>query len=360
MRQVAIIFFCIFSFQLAAQDIKVTARVERDTIYIGDQIYYNITVEQPSDLKLNFLNPADTLMRSVLIIDKRGPDSSVIKNQNRVAISMSLLITSFDTGFYDIPPFYVSYNPDGKEIRYYSDFTPLEVINTYITPSDTTDIIFDIVAPYTQSLTAREVIPWILLTLVVAVAVWYIIRRIRNNRKREEDEPLVKMPAEPLHITALRELDRLDRKKLWQKGEMKPFYTDLVLILKQYLSGRFNISCLEMTTYETMDALKYNGLNDEKVQISINEILITADFSKFAKYRPGDDLNSVMIDRAKEIVSQLASEKSIIYPETTDQEKKIWKKDSIKQINRNLEEVSKSDPAKRKDQEREEEVEDGK
>ncbi|MCA1755879.1 MAG: hypothetical protein LC649_00240 [Bacteroidales bacterium] len=319
MRSVAALCLLILTFQLPAQDITVTAGTEKDTIYIGDQIYYNIEVEQPLDLSLDYYFPADTLMESILVLGRRGPDSTIHREDNRVSISLGMLITSFDTGFYEIPPFYVLYAGEGKEIRYYSDFVSLTVVNTDIVPPDTTDIIFDIVAPYSHPLTAREIIPRVILLMAGSVLIWYIIKRLRDRKKPEGAEPVIKMPSEPLHIIALRELDRLDRKKLWQQGEIKLFYTSLAVILKQYLSGRYRISCLEMTTAETMEALRYEGLINEQVRKNLDEIFTTADFSKFARYRPGDNLNSVMTDKAREVVKLLAAEKSA--PEMESAEK---------------------------------------
>lgn len=316
MRSVVALCLLVLTFQLSAQDITVTARAEKDTIYIGDQIYYNIEVEQPLDLSLDYFFPADTLTESLLVLGRKGPDSTIHRDGTRVTISLGILITSFDTGFYEIPPFYVSYTGGGQEIRHYSDFVSLTVVNTDIAPADTTEVIFDIVAPYSHPLTAREIIPWVILLMVITAAAWYIIRKLRERKTAAGAEPVVKMPSEPLHIIALRELDRLDRKKLWQQGEIKLFYTSLTVILKQYLSGRFRISCIEMTTGETMEALRYEGLNNEQARINIDEILTTADFSKFARFRPGDDLNSVMTDKAREVIKLLMAEKSATEMET--------------------------------------------
>lgn len=320
MRSVTAICLLLFTFQLPAQDITVKAGTEKDTIYIGDQIYYNIEVEQPLDLNLDYFFPADTLIESLLVLSRRGPDSTIFRDANRVTISLGILITSFDTGFYEIPPFYVSYREGGEEIRHYSDFVPLTVVNTDITPADSTEVIFDIVAPYSHPLTAREIIPWVLLMIVTAAAAWYIVRRVRNRKTGEGDEPVVKMPSEPIHIIALRELDRLDRKKLWQQGEIKLFYSSLAVILKQYLSGHFRISCLEMTTGETMEALRYEGLKNEQVRKNLDDIFTTADFSKFARFRPGDDLNSVMTDKARELIKLLVAEKSATETENAEKQ----------------------------------------
>jgi hypothetical protein len=317
MRSLTAIFLLLFTFQLPAQDITIKAGTEKDTIYIGDQIYYNIEVEQPLDMNLDYFFPADTLTESILVVSRSGPDSTINREDNRVTISLGILITSFDTGFYEIPPFYVSYREGGEEIRYYSDFIPLTVVNTDIAPADSTEVIFDIVAPYSHPLTAGEIIPWVLAFIVIAAAVWYIVRKLREKRTGEGAEQVVKMPTEPIHIIALRELDRLDRKKLWQQGEIKLFYTSLVLILKQYLSGYFRISFLEMTTGETMEALRYEGLKNTEVRKTLDDIFTTADFSKFARYRPGDDLNSVMTERAREVIKLLVAEKSATEVEKT-------------------------------------------
>ena len=37
---------------LRAQDVSVSASFDTSRIYIGDQIFYTITIDQPSDIKL--------------------------------------------------------------------------------------------------------------------------------------------------------------------------------------------------------------------------------------------------------------------------------------------------------------------
>ncbi len=58
---------------------------------------------------------------------------------------------------------------------------------------------------------------------------------------------------DPAHVIALRDLERLMSEKLWEKGEIKAYYTRLTEILRQYLENRFSVYSLEMTTDETLD-----------------------------------------------------------------------------------------------------------
>jgi len=43
------------------------------------------------------------------------------------------------------------------------------------------------------------------------------------------------VPLEPAHVIAFRELEKLKNEELWQKGEIKRYYTILTDILRQYL-----------------------------------------------------------------------------------------------------------------------------
>ena len=120
----------------------------------------------------------------------------------------------------------------------------------------------------------------ILLALIIWLAVWYL-RRILSRRAT-----IVKPgPVIPPHVVAIKALDELKHRKLWQNGKYKQYYTALTDILRQYIAGRWGIGALEMTTDEIIAALREVELSLDS-RSNLVAIMRTADMVKFAKAEP--------------------------------------------------------------------------
>jgi hypothetical protein len=267
-----------------AQDVTVTAAFDSSRIYIGDQINYTITVNQPAGLTLHLPLLKDTLCKTIEIISGPVMDSASVDNQ-RLKIVSKYLITSFDSGFYQVPPTYAEIKNESGIKRFYSGYAPLEVMRVKIAPADTSAKIFDIVKPYRAPVTIGEILPWVLLAVLAAALVWGTIKLIRKFMKQKK-EPEIVINPDPAHVIAFRELEKLRDQQLWQKGEVKLYYSRLTEILRQYLENRYGVYSLEMTTSETLEALLRTGFRKDHLYTSLKTILNGSDLVKFAKYKP--------------------------------------------------------------------------
>jgi hypothetical protein len=193
----------------------------------------------------------------------------------------------------------------------------LEVMRVKIAPPDTTAKIFDIIKPYKAPLTIGEILPWILITTLIGVITWLVIRLLRKLKKSETGIGTY-IPQEPAHVIAFRELERLKNDQLWQKGETKKYYTMLTEILRQYLENRFRVFSLELTTAETLEALIKTGFKKNGSYNDLKTVLTGADLVKFAKYNPlpaendahfQNSWNFVMATKENEIVIDSTEEK---------------------------------------------------
>jgi hypothetical protein len=215
-----------------------------------------------------------------------GPlvDSSI--NQNgRLKIVQSYLITSFDSGFYQVPPVFVEMKNENGLKRFYSDYSQLEVMRVKIAPADSTTKIFDIIKPYRAPVTIGEILPWILAVMFAGALVWVAIFYLRKiKRSKKGIEPVIN--PDPAHVIAFRELEKLREEQLWQKGELKHYYTRLTEIMRQYLEDRYMVFSLELTTSETLEALLKTGFKKDDSYDQLKSILTGADLVKFAKYKP--------------------------------------------------------------------------
>jgi hypothetical protein len=307
-----VVFFLLLteiSFEVRAQDVIVTSGFDSSRIYIGDQIKFTITIDQPADLQLSIPLFKDTLCKNIEILSGPVSDSSIIKD-NRIRINEKYLITSFDSGYYTVPPVFAEMKNANGLKRFYSDYSQLEVIRVRIAPADTTAKIFDIIKPYRAPLTAGEVLPWILLAVLLSAGTWYLIRIIKKrNMHKSGTKPIIN--PDPAHIIAFRELEKLKGEKLWQKGEIKYYYTRLTEILRQYLENRYNIFSMELTTGETLDELVKTGFKEDELFRKLRTVLTGADLVKFAKYNPEPSENELHFEYAWDFVLSTKVEEKI-------------------------------------------------
>lgn len=315
-KSIILLLFTVFT-ALNGQDVTVTASFDTSKIYIGDQINYTVTVDQPSNLVLNVIQLKDTLCKNIEILSGPVPDSSL--TNGRLRLVNKYLITSFDSGYYKVPPAYAEIKNENGIKRFYSDYSLLEVMRVKIAPPDTTAKIFDIVKPYKAPVTIGEILPWVLLAALLAAAIWLIIKLIKRFKK-SKSEPEQVINPDPAHIIAFRDLEKLREEQLWQKGEVKLYYSRLTEILRQYLENRYGVFSLEMTTSETLETLVKTGFKKDELYSTIKTILNGSDLVKFAKYKPEPDENEQHFDNSWKFVELTKVKEEIT--ETVDEKKK--------------------------------------
>lgn len=291
----------------SAQDMSVSIAFDTTRILIGDQINFTLTVQQPEDTEIQIPVFRDTIVSKVEIVG--GPERDTISRQGgQIDIIDRYLVTSFDSGMYEVRPVYIEIKrPDGIN-RFFSDYALLEVIKYRVAPADTAAGFYDIIPPYEAPLTFNEVLPWLLIALLAAAVIWFIIFFIRKFRKKEQVAEIPKI-IEPAHIIAFRELEMLKNDSLKEKGEYKQYFTRLTEILRSYLENRYGILSLELTTTETLQELLRTGFKKGESYDRLRFVLTTADFVKFAKYIPvkedydqNFDSSWQFIEETKEII----------------------------------------------------------
>jgi hypothetical protein len=118
---------------------------------------------------------------------------------------------------------------------------------------------------------------WYLLAGLLLAALLVAAYRYWRNKKRPQDI----FPAEvilPPEVVAIQALDALAADR---EIADKAFYFRLSTILRAYLSGRFGVDGLEMTTEELLPAVERLGI-DRSLKSGIRDFLLFSDPVKFA------------------------------------------------------------------------------
>lgn len=147
----------------------------------------------------------------------------------------------------------------------------------------------------------------ILFGLIVWLAAWLIVRYMR--KRKAMPRPLPKIPP---HVVANKALVELGHRKLWQKGKFKAYYTALTSILRTYISSRWDVGALEMTTDEIIMALRDVDMPSAS-RTDLITILRTADMVKFAKAEPEAEDNEENLSRALYFVENTKEEDKARY-----------------------------------------------
>jgi hypothetical protein len=284
-----------------AQEIKVTATPDTSAILIGDQTGFSVTAQLPAGTVAGLNIAGDTLAGKIIILG-RSPRDTAISSDGNITITDRYLITAFDSGTYEIPPFYAEMASGDSLLRFYSDYSSLKVLRPDIALQDTTDVIFDVVPPRTAPVAFSEILPWIIITIVAAVVLWLLARFLPRNPLGRFVRPVP--PPEPAHVIALRELTSLRNEELWQKGEVKEYYSRLSDILRRYIDNRYGISSPELTTDETVRMLQKAAVTTGIQMSLVKDILSVSDMVKFAKYLPDSSLHEKCHDDSVRFVEE--------------------------------------------------------
>ena len=255
-----------------------TAILDTNSILIGDQIKLNISVELEENESYNWPKFTDTVFNKVEIL-KRGKIIET-KTETTKIFSQQLTITSFDSGSYYIPPFVFNENKKTNGLL-------LNVNTILITDSSGMADISLPIKGTEEDFTEEELAEmrqekWnvffmIIAALLLCALVYYLI-------KKYEKEGVILKPKKIIaaHITALNKLQNLNKQKLWQKGELKEYYSEISTIIREYTELRFGFNALELPTSDILLKLTQIKIEKETIQ-NIETILKRSDNIKYAK-----------------------------------------------------------------------------
>lgn len=298
---------------MKAQQFTATAKLDTFQIEIGDQVYLKLNVVQPPDHFVAFPKFKNKIIDGIDIVSITKIDTIQSANKE-LTLTQGILITSFEDSLFNIPPLlFVSGNDTIYSNSISFDVQMVSLDSATMSRIDTSQVlkIFDVKSPIDTPLTFKEFLqnyyPYII-GFVVLVLIGLLINYILKRRK--ENKPIFKIskPKEPAHIIALRALNELKQKKLWQADKEKAYYSELTYILREYIENRYNISVLERTSHELLEIMKQSNIIEKDRVMELSQVLRLADLAKFAKFKPLPDENDLSLKNAFSIVENTIPE----------------------------------------------------
>jgi hypothetical protein len=279
---------------LPAQEVQVRAELDTNRALIGDQLRLKLSVDKTTRLHVAFPVLGDSLSGNIEVISKSAIDTVPIRS-GRERLSQEVLITLFDTGYFEIPS--LGFTVQLGTLRDTIATLPLYV---EIVPMRLDSTIRDIRANYKAPVNFSELWPFLLGALLLGLLVWLLVRYFKR-RTSAVPEPGPDVPAELPEVIALRELQQLKDEKTWQRAGVKAFYIRHTGIIRTYIERRFNIAAMEQTTDEILGSLKSTGCNGNDRNM-LSGMLTLADLVKFAKAIPEQEENARQVDLAIDFV----------------------------------------------------------
>ncbi|OOB83246.1 BatD family protein [Flavobacterium columnare] len=293
---------------------KIETTIDRKQNKIGEQ--FTLSLKVKSNTKRHITFPKDKNFGSFEVVESYPIDT--IKAESKMELIKKYGLVQFDSGKFVIPkmPILINNKP------YFSESIKVEVFNVKV---DTLKQKMYDIKPIIEA--ERPLGNWwkYLLGLLTLIGLGFLGYKLyKRYQKTAEIEPVYSTPIEK----SIDLLQRLEKKELLAKGEIKAYYSELTDIVREYIEEAIEIPAKESTTSELILGLQQAAqkrklkLSQETVK-SLEKVLKQADLVKFAQSKP---LDFEIADDRKKIESSIINiHKSI--PIVVDETSVKWKKE---------------------------------
>ncbi len=269
--------FLLFSAFVFGQQKGVETSIDTTKNKIGAE--FKLTVKTNVDTLSKVVFPKLKNIGALEVI--RSYPIDTVKKDDRYELIKRYGLTQFDSGRYTIPSIKILINNKA----FLTDSIPVEVANVQVDTLkqkmyDIKDIV-EVEKPIGNWW--KYLLAIIILGAIGAGVYWYM----KKHQKKKIEEEVYKTPIEKATIL----MNTLEQKGLWQKGEIKEYYSELTDIARNYIEEAIEIPAMESTTSELIAGLKAASIK-KKMKLSqetienLERVLKQADLVKFAKSKP--------------------------------------------------------------------------
>ena len=310
MRKYIVIFILLILAVVSHAQVQVTASVDSTKILIGGRSHYFITVYAPKGTKISFpeFNNKKEIVSDVEVLSAKSDTADA---NGKVRIRRIYTITAWDAKRYTIPAQKVIVDGATKttgNVALDVQAVPIDTVKSTPMPPDDIQKV-----PFSWG----EWVPVILvlvLALILICIVFYLYRILchKKNGRTPKNTRVLSYYEQAKH-----DLSEIAANKILY-AEQKAYYTDVTNVLRKYISQRYNINALEMTSHEILESMK-DVCDVSELKVVFN----TADLVKFAKYSTDANdmtyyldsivhfIDSTKVEEPKENISDTRSRKTI-------------------------------------------------
>ncbi|MSQ15292.1 MAG: hypothetical protein EXR50_05465 [Dehalococcoidia bacterium] len=278
-------------------NVTVSARIDRSTITVGDQVLLVLTVTYPDGATVALPKIIDDIppfeILSVGQVQTLRKDSTVV-------VEAEYQVTSFIVGELGLPPIKISYvEPSGARGEAISSGLPVKVVS--VLGSGDEAGIKDVKPPISISgdpIPYRQLATDIVGVLVLAFAVAMIAKRLSKRVTPVASGVMETSPEE----RARQELGRIEVLHLNNgAASYTAFYSSIAECVRRYLAEKYGPWTLGCTTKELRDKMENSGLERWQARV-VYGLLDECDSVRWARYNPAKARAERAIELAYEIV----------------------------------------------------------
>jgi hypothetical protein len=285
----------LFYLQVAAQQPAVSAALDRNRIYLGDQFTLTIQVKAGlADGPVVFPILPDSL-NHLEVVKRKAVDS--IRAGSRLTYTQEIIMTSFDSGRWAIPSLVISVN--GRNFK--TEPQQVVVMSIPLRGNDYNDI--------------KEIIPvndggvdWKKWLLVLAIGLLIVLAAYYWWERRQRVPAVVpQVSRATAYDEAMGALKKIQQEKLHEKGEVKTYYSSIYDVFRLYLARVSGKPFMQFTTDEILMSAKEFLAPD--LFSSTAEVMRITDAVKFAKYQSHLQESTAALERIRQGIEEINRQK---------------------------------------------------
>lgn len=303
MRKYIVIFILLILAVVSHAQVQVTASVDSTKILIGGRSHYFITVYAPKGTKISFpeFNNKKEIVSDVEVLSAKSDTADA---NDKVRIRRIYTITAWDAKRYTIPAQKVIVGGATKttgNVTLDVQAVPIDTVKSTPMPPDDIQKV-----PFSWG----EWVPVILVIVLALILICFVFYLYRILCHKKNGRALKKTRALSYYEQAKHDLSEIAANKMLY-AEQKAYYTDVTNVLRKYISQRYNINALEMTSHEILESMK-DVCDVSELKVIFN----TVDLVKFAKYSTDANdmtyyldsivhfIDSTKVEEAKEVIEE--------------------------------------------------------
>ncbi len=143
--------------------------------------------------------------------------------------------------------------------------------------------------------------PWGLGAALILVLLYWFFPKTKKRAQPAQQPVQQAPPTVPPHEIALQKLATLEKEKPWLKNQHLAYYSELSIIVREYLEKRYGILALESTTREIAHLLKKTNF-PETQKPALDFLLQQTDLVKYAEIQPPESYHEQALGKAKNLI----------------------------------------------------------
>lgn len=353
---VAMAVMCLSATEVRGEVPTISGHFSRDSIEVGDRVEYIIDIETDRATTIALpdfrkartpkeVNDLANKKRSMSTYEEYNEDifefldeaqlDTIAADGRRLHLRKRYTLAAMETGALPMLPtiLYFDKNRDKPDTLYSRDTLRLNVLSyteldtaLFLKADPTSQQGFGVDSQKAQALLKDEgvytvknlpfkfaevrdyAIYGFIVLIILALVVWLVVSIILKRAKRAA-EVVKPQPKLPPHIVAIKALEELKNRKLWQNNKHKLYYSSITSILKVYIEDRWALSVLDKTSNEVIAELRDVDMPRDS-RSDLIAILQSADLVKFAKVIPDAEECEATFTRAYYFVENTKQKES--------------------------------------------------